>query len=435
SESVEILPEDKGSKTILVTPLTPGIIRLKVQGLGSTFESNPCVCIDTPGQEKIFFGDYHKHCVHCDGYLEPEENYEFASSYAFLDFGMLSSHDMQPFHERGARNWKEIRTATEEAHEPGSFVTFQAYEWTHDKPFSSQDARGHKVVIFLNPDHLLPLIPFFYEVNPHTQYMPPTTLLKLLKDRAGHDVIVIPHHLPLYKWWFFPEVEDGQMGGPLPEPTRKEIDSLQPVAEVFSKVHGNNESYGLQNWIKPPTTWGWPINFTFWEDALMSGVRAGAAAAGDNHGSPLGHLKFTALTAVTAPQLERLNIFRAIQRRHTYATSGPRVVILFNLEVIGAMMGDIVTFQPGWAPPTFSMAVFSPLPVDLIEVVKVTSGHSEVAYTHEAGGVKDLTLSWEDTAYNPLDWVCYYLRVHLDNDSQGAWTSPIWLDPPGFNAD
>jgi hypothetical protein len=257
--------------------------------------------------------------------------------------------------------------------------------------------------------------------------MPPTTLIKRLKDRAGKDVIVVPHHLPLYKWWIYPKVDPEEMDGPLPALHRGEIDTIQPVAEVYSRAHGMNESQELKDWIKPPTTFGNPLYDTFWQDGLMEGVKAGAMCSGDNHGSGLGHALNTALTAVLASSLSREGIFRAIQKRRTYGTSGPRLFIDFRIGE--AKMGDIITLAAGSSPPTLEASVVSPLPIDIIEVVKVTYGFAEVTFTKPAEGNRECAFSWTDTAHDPSRWVCYYLRIHLDDDSHGAWTSPIWLEP------
>lgn len=418
---------DEGTMTLEAAPLMPGTLKVSVTDGIHTGESNPCVVTLKKPKDRVFWGDYHKHSFHCDGHLFPEEIYDYARRSAFLDWGMISSHDMHPFPTKGARNWNLLHGATEAAHEKGEFITFQGYEWTHDKPFSPDDARGHKVILFLNPDHLLPLIPYYKDAS-HPEYMHPTTLIKRLKDRAGKDVIVIPHHLPLFKWWVFPEVDASAAGGPLPALTRSMIDEIQPVAEVYSRVHGNNESFALQNWIKPPTQWGWSIYHTFWQDGLMEGARTGAVCAGDNHYLPLGHPEGTALTAVLAPSLSRENIFRAIQNRRTYGTSGPRVFI--NFFAGEAKMGDIVRIHYGDPKPIFEVKVVSPLPIDCVEIVKVTLGWAQTMHTEAAAGSLEIAFHWEDPTHNPERWACYYLRVHIDNDAHGAWTSPIWFEPP-----
>jgi hypothetical protein len=240
-------------------------------------------------------------------------------------------------------------------------------------------------------------------------------------------VIVVPHHLPVFKWWNFPEVSALEMGGPLPAMTRQQVDKVQPVAEVFSKVHGNNESAQLKNWIKPPTCWTYPLLDTFWLNGLMEGVRAGAVCAGDNHYTPLGHPYHTGLTAVLAPGPSREDIFRAIQNRRTYGTSGYRVFIDFRIGT--ARMGDIVPGSAPGDPPTLDVTVIAPVSIEYVEVVKVIKRNFTVAHTEPVNGQKEVVFSWEDPAYNPAKWVCYYLRVHLDRDKHGAWTSPIWFDP------
>ncbi|MFH1999479.1 MAG: DUF3604 domain-containing protein [Planctomycetota bacterium] len=430
--AVTFAATDKGTKTIEVTPAVPGFIRVQAVDGDKSGESNPCVCTVDPVEEGIFWGDYHKHTFHCDGHLEPAENYAYARKFAFLDWCAISSHDMLPAPERGAHSWATLHAKTEAAHAPGEMVTFQAYEWSHNNPFSATDARGHKVILFLNPDHLLPLIPYTYKADPASEdCMPPTTLMQRLVERAGEDVIVIPHHLPLFKWWVFPEVDPLQMGGPLPEMQRGEVDALQPVAEVFSRVHGNYESFELMDWIKSPTTFGAPIRDTFWQDSLKQGVRTGAVCGGDNHSFPLGHPWGTGLTAVVTSDFSREGIFRAIQQRRTYGTSGPRVFISFTIRTGGRgtealKIGAIAPFPQTY--PILDVMMASPLPIDLVEVVRVSPGMAEVAHAHMANGELACIFQWEDPAPAPLTWVCYYLRVHMNDDTEGAWTSPIWFE-------
>ncbi|MHC4944220.1 MAG: DUF3604 domain-containing protein [Planctomycetota bacterium] len=430
-DKITFTPEDKGCKVITCEPLMEGIIRILIKDEATTAESNPCVCTNYPVVDNIFWGEYHKHSFHCDGHLEPDELYEYGEKYGQLDWAMVTPHDTWPAPKKGARNWPVIHAATEAAHKPGKFVTFHGYEWTHNDPFSPNDARGHKIVFFLNPDHLLPLIPYCYDPDQtNAEFMPPTTLLNWLKDRAGDDVIVIPHHLPLYKWWIFPEVPWGDMGGPLPAMSRAEIDKMQPVAEVFSKIHGMNESWGLKEWIKKATQFfGLPLLHTYWLDALKAGVRAGAICAGDNHYRPMGHPAHTALAGVLASELTREAIFRAIQKRRTYGTSGPRVFIHFIIN--NARMGDIVKVQGPWIKPNLEAAIISPVPIDYVEVVRVMPGDDQVVHIHEGQNMKNCFITWQDSNLIPDQWVCYYLRIHMDGNTQGAWTSPIWfeLDP------
>jgi len=424
--SIEFTAQDEGLKTIVATPIKPGIIRVSISSGAYSSESNPCVCSGSTVSNKIFWGDYHKHSVHCDGFLTAEENYDYAHKVAMLDFAMLSSHDMNPFPTRGAQRWSTLLAATEAAHIPRKFITFQGYEWSHGNPFEPENATGHKVIIFLRPEHMLPLIAY----SPggfHPEFMHPTTLVNKLLERAGDDVIMIPHHLFIFKWWVFPKVDSDRIDGPLPALQRKEIDKIQPVVEVFAKNNGNYESYDMQNWLKKPNPFGNEILHTFWQDGLKEGVRAGAMFGSDNHNQPMGHPDHTSMTAVVAPELTRKHIFRAIQNRNTYGTSGPRVFIDFRID--GAIMGDIRKVKPNLPPPVLEMNVASPVPIEYIEIVKVTAGSAEVPHIKQVAGHTEISYKWTDTNHDPAHWVCYYLRIHLDSNEHGAWTSPIWLEP------
>jgi hypothetical protein len=256
--------------------------------------------------------------------------------------------------------------------------------------------------------------------------MPPTTLFHELENRAGTDVIVIPHHLPINKWWNFPEVEAFEMGGPLPALARSEVDAIQPVAEVFSGLHGMNECMRKKDWIKPPTLWTWAMLDTFWQDGLKAGVRAGAVCGSDNHRSALGHPILNAKTAVYAKNLTREGIFRAIQERRTYGTSGPRLFL--HVAMGDARMGDIVTLENQEPVPEMEVNVVSAVTIDHIEIIRVSPGRADPVHDHLVQGARETAFSWLETVKPAYSWVCYYLRVHLDGDTHGAWTSPIWFE-------
>ena len=92
-------------------------------------------------------------------------------------------------------------------------------------------------------------------------------------------------------------------------------------------------------------------------------------------------------------------------------------------------MGDIRKVEFFEPPPLLDVSVESPLPIDFIEIVKVTPGHAEVPHIEPIDGNREAAFSWMDPDHDPSRWVCYYLRIHLDKDAHGAWTSPIWLEP------
>ena len=105
----------------------------------------------------IYFGDIHTHTTFSDGRREPEETLGRAKShldfYAFTDHAQLPdsltwsriSRGLDAIVQPMGKRWPEMQKLIREAHHPGKFVTFLAYEW------SSMQWGDHNIY-FLNDD-------------------------------------------------------------------------------------------------------------------------------------------------------------------------------------------------------------------------------------------------------------------------------------------
>lgn len=428
--SVSFSAGDLGVRVVGVTFNTPGVRTISVGGVGSAASgSNPTDVKSSAPLFKIAWGDYHNHSVRCDGMGEPAGNAAYARDVAHLDWYCLTSHDRPTWPLNAAMMWSDIAATIDAAQVPGKFVTIPAFEWSagYDSA-SANNGDGHRVVLVDTWDALLP-IP--YSSDPQTN-----TSAKLVRTLLARNAnaIVISHNANAYLWWKMPAAD---WAAAITDPEREQIMRL---VEICSAQNGNSESEQEAGW-RTPSKWGTTLNETAYVvSGYMKGVIAGLMASGDNHAARPGSWLFGALTAVITDDFSRAGIFAALRQRHTYASTGARVIIEFSSG--GAIMGDLLPFNPANAqPPTFSYRVATPEPITRLRLVRVTaSGAQYIHVVTPTAGTTELQGSFQDVDFN-AQWpfATYYLALEFENslphgyyrgpNDQGdrAWTSPIFL--------
>lgn len=266
--------------------------------------------LDAP---RVLFADLHVHSDDTVGINSTEYNLTYARDVAGLDVLGYTAND---FNITEA-NWKQSVELIHAFHQDGTFIAFPGTEWC-----GNSCAGGDHNVVFLHGR--TPEFPFdrngrsarSFEWNAEMQggtIEPGVWPLNNLWALYGHDPeghLLIPH-----------------VGG-----RRANLDWHDPA---------------LERLIEIGSTWGhfgW-----FYQEAIARGYKLGASAAGDEHrgrcggGSP-GTQVFGVrggLTGIIAPALSRTDIARALRARHTWATTGERVVGLLSTD--GAIQGDEVT--------------------------------------------------------------------------------------------
>lgn len=176
------------------------------------------------------------------------------------------------------------------------------------------------------------------------------------------------------------------------------------------------------------------------------------------------------LTGVWAEQNTRAAIFDALARREVYATSGTRIRLRFEASPAGRPLGcDAVAadaadrvvmggeFASATTRPRFRVqALFDRVPLERVEIIK--GGFRDGAFREEViavwtGEEREICVSWEDPAFDPLHPAFWYARVqevasprwsaHRCREagrcdefpgadrmvSERAWSSPIWYLP------
>ncbi|OGL43175.1 MAG: hypothetical protein A2161_04185 [Candidatus Schekmanbacteria bacterium RBG_13_48_7] len=366
--------------------------------------SNPVRSREFQSPDNIFWGDIHGHYQ-----TQPyDEYFVYARDSVFLDFSSLSAKS----HEWSGTNWKILNTITDKFIEDSRFITFHGFEWASTK-------YGHHNVYFRNEPDLLISSRNSPNVAGSEEVKYIDDIREMFRWYSGREseILIIPHAI----------------AGPFPMTFINDGSNLRSVLEVFS-IWGDGETQDPEvNILNPPQ----PKQGNFWLDALLAGLPFGVTGGSDSHIGTVGNtreqtynsgVEYVGLTAVYAEKLTREAIFDAIKNKHTYATTGPRIIInyLINEHPMGSSFTAI-------APLNHSLSVLSPSPIDSITVIKgtkipdntnVSLYKSSVFNTYTPHSCY-FQKHFQD---NDFDYsVFYYLRVRLA-DGNMAWTSPIWVN-------
>ena len=403
--------------------LSRGLVRIVAMDEISEIKyvSNP-VLITRYDQSQLFFGVIHGHTSCSDGIGSVEDYYACMRDGNRLDFGAVADHDHD--FETTDDHWAEIQRVTAEDNDPGRFVTLLGYEWAKWR----RNGAGDRNVYYDLDDQ-----PMYRSGDEH--YPTPPELFEVLRD---HRAIVIPHHpastgnfcdyadhdpeierpVEIYSIWGSSE-RSAQDGNPFP---------MRPTG----LPRGGFADVPIDSGERPEG---------FVQRALAMGRRLGFVGGGDDHdghpGDPIatGAEPFRyrdGLMGVWAPELTREAIFQAMYDRHTYATTGARMIVL--CRVAGAFMGEElrVADRPELATErTIEGFIAGEARLAQVEVIR----NNEVVHSFRPEA-SETTFEWTDDepleplALEPCDdrerFVFYYLRV-LQSDGEMAWASPVWL--------
>lgn len=383
----------------------PGVFVIRVADDSHRSVSNACRVRPGPPPYRLYWGDIHWHSNLSDGLRSPEEGYLYARDVALLDFTAMMDHDT--FLEKRDL-WPIGCDIANQFYQPGEFVTFCGYEWTSASAL--EGGYGHRNVYFAG-DHG----PLFSSLNPLSSR--PDDLWKQLE---GQNAITIPHHVArsaaAIDWSYL-------------------NNDMEPSVEIFSN-HGNGEFYGAL----PPFYEGAQGHYV--QDALSMGHKLGFIASTDSHYTIPGGNQYIvhfnewqgipALVAVYAPELTRESLFEQLKSRHTYATTGRRIL----LKVVANdsfIMGDEFTTPD---PPEFKVDVAAGNSViDKVEIIR----DNETIYTIQpkSHGCEFKFTDNEYATFLPDTTHYYYVKVTLgdifslskkgDKYPHQAWSSPIWI--------
>ena len=268
---------------------------------------------------RILFADLHVHSDDTVGTNSTSYNFSYAQKIAALDIVGYTANDFNIT----AAKWNFTLDIIRQINEPGKFVVFPGTEWC-----GNSSAGGDHNVVFLD--------------DPTTN--PPEFPL----DKNGNVA-------RSFEW-----NEDG------PSELRAGAWPLDEVYATYAHSPGSNlmiphvggrrcnlawHHPQLERLLEIGSAWGlfeWLLR-----DAISRGWRLGVCANSDEHrGRCGGGVPGTAvfgtkggLTGVLSSHLERAAVGTALRARHTFATTGERLVGLLWAE--GAIQGDEITVLGG----------------------------------------------------------------------------------------
>lgn len=151
------------------------------------------------------------------------------------------------------------------------------------------------------------------------------------------------------------------------------------------------------------------------------------------------------MTAVLATEHSREKLIEAVKNRKTYATTGPRIILTFNIAK--AEMGDTVTTiaMPGLKNVRLVMGhIAGTDAIESVEIIRngkvIETIHPEPRSDNEKYDPRIVDIRYLDTDHindvalksndDRPNFVYYYLRI-TQKDGNVAWSSPIWIDHIG----
>lgn len=289
-------------------------ITARASGLPRVAEARAAVRVDRElSFPRAWFADLHVHSDDTVGINSTEYNLTYARDVAGLDVLGYTAND---FNITEA-NWNTSVELIHALHEDGAFVAFPGTEWC-----GNSCAGGDHNVVFLHGRK--PEFPFDSNGRSARSFE---------WNAEMHGGTVEPGVWPLNNLWeLYGRDPEGHLLIPHVGGRRANLDWHDP---------------SLERLIEISSTWGhfgW-----FFQEAIARGYKLGASAAGDEHrgrcgGGAPGAQVFGVrggLTGVIAPALSRAEIARALRARHTWATTGERIVGL--LSAGGGIQGDELT--------------------------------------------------------------------------------------------
>jgi hypothetical protein len=406
---------DKGAAKLKARVTKPGTYNLGLRddATGKAYSSNPLMVGQTAG-DNIFWGDLHQHTtMGKDANRAPEWVFQRNQDVDGFDFAAVSIHDLFEYWgiPAGPDELDYLQKLTEKYNDTGRFVTFHGYEWTNLP-------QGHRNIYFAPGE--TPVL-FSYD-----KVKSPDALSTSL---AGKRYMAIPHHSA---WRFMYSNSPFNWGPPDWEEAR--------LVEIYSK-HGSSDyfegPFPIHHDVTPffiylmgaTSNRAHQGNGSYVREALAGGYKLGITAGGDNHWARGGKSFGAGITrdyphglqAVIATDLSRASLYEAMWQRHTYGTTGVRIIIDFKVN--GSLMGSEITAGKV-SPPLIYYMVKGTAPVRIIEVWKYSKSKGYEAFNFEGGGKMDAEGQFSEGSFKEDSF--YFMKV-VQEDGNLAWSSPVWV--------
>ncbi|MBN4080255.1 hypothetical protein JYT31_01185 [Beggiatoa alba] len=260
---------------------------------------------------RSYFGDLHVHSDDTVGTNSTVYNLTYGRDIAGLDVLGYTANDFQVTKDR----WESAVELINNLNIKGEFVCYPGTEWC-----GNSCAGGDHNVVFLR-DGKTPKFPFDENWN---------VVRSFEWNEDMESDTIIPGAWPLEELWAtYIHDPEGHLLMPHVGGRRCNMDWHHPVLERLLEI---GSAWGHFPWL--------------YEDAMRRGYKLGASANGDEHrGRCGGGVPGTAVfgtkggvTGIVANKLDRKTIGEALRARHTWATTGERLVGLTTCN--GHIQGD-----------------------------------------------------------------------------------------------
>lgn len=386
-----------------VTPEREGVVRIAGLWQEESREllGNPTeVAVSLP-ERQLYWGDLHSHTSYSwDGVGRDAFNYaRFVTS---LDFYAMTDHSQEPEPgwNRGLNKfyWPEYTALTDTYYVPGVFATLHAYECSFGTPY------GHHNVYFREAPGAL--------INPQT-----ATLPELWAALEAGNALTIPHHTGK-----FPKGVEFDL---VNEELRRnfELYSGHGLSEVYDPSHPL--AFEASDFTHDSKSAEGAVNV---QDAWRLGLKLSVIASSDDHRAQPGNAMY-GLAALRATSLTRNDIFQALYDRHTYATTGAKIILYFDVN--GVPMGQN-------APPQdvakVHIRAHGTDAIDWVEVLRLLPGEEKFSVVQRwEPKALDFEANWDDP--DGKLGAIYYTRLRqsklVHKRVAQAWSSPVWIGVEG----
>ena len=291
-------------------------------------QSNPITAFAAPPAIKKYWGDLHAQSDATVGTGTEEEYFAFARDVAALDF---CSHQGNDFQMRPS-DWQRLNDVIRRFHSDHHFVAFPGWEWS-----GNTSVGGDRNVWYLEED-----LPMFRSSHwqvpdlPEDDQSPAETAADLFARarKSPRGKVLLGSHV----------------GGRYADIRAFFDQDLGPLIELVS-------CWGIFEWM-------------LW-DAFDKGYIVGVVCNSDGHkgrpgaeGPGAGQFGIAnGLTCVLAEEQTRASIFRALQNRRCYGTTGARIDLDFRID--GQLMGSVMAAK---ASHKLEWCVAGTAPLETVEV-------------------------------------------------------------------
>jgi len=375
-------------------------VTVEAVGSGLTGQSNYFLADPEARLPQLVWGDIHGHSISSDGIGKLDEHYAHSRDVRFMDVAAVTDHDNQII-ANGA--WPAIQRTAREWSEPGRFIALPAYEWA--QPYEAERNYGHKNFYFRTYANNILLSG---DVADGTDTETPEKLYPKL-DPEG--CVIISHH-PAYESWMWTDWDHVQA-------------DREEVVEVYSR-HGASDE---PETIKPLPDFN-EERFIFVNLRERPELRLGFVGGSDVHAGLIAqdfHPDRAApedktwfkpwrggLTALWLEELTLDAVLDALRLRHTYATTGEKLLLL--VEVNGHLFEPEVKVD---GPVELRVRFGGAAPVRRLEVYR----NAELCHTAEGLG-ETFDYTWRDDEF---DGSAYYFARVTQQDDQIAWSAVTWV--------